>query len=480
MLRRAAASCLLLAACGAQDQNRRLLQRRGEEKKAEELRDRPDIPGWLVERLYHNEPLTCPWLAGSKTDEACARRTEKLSRMRDQISNCPSPFKRSDRAIGHRGAALVAPEETIASWQIGAESGAGYLECDVAVTGDLDLVCRHGSCDLAFTTDLVTHHPELNAKCSKPFRPGSGEEAVCCTYDFTRAELSSLCAKMESVVNASAGSLQGYVLGAPGFRSGAVAEQSCHKFVFYHEYLKLLKENGYHAIPELKDTALPAVQGFLASKGKDVHWFADRFAEALLQHGFQPWPKVGHAAEPGSRFGVMQTFDREVAAYWKKTRPEMTVEYMWNRDPPPGQDCNEPSDCGGPAVLKGLHELGVELFAPPINVLLSTGADHSIVPSATAGLLKELKVRAIGSWSLEREGCRSEKSAQLQPAAMAPCGEKQPGSFYYGPLEGQSTFQHADVLEVLDVLFRQVGLEALFSDFPGTVAAYANCVLGER
>lgn len=129
-----------------------------------------------------------------------------------------------------------------------------------------------------------------------------------------------------------------------------------------------------------------------------------------------------------------------------------------------------------------MNAVGVEVFSPPIYMLLDNGPNHTIVPSATAKMLQDMQVRAIGSWSLERQGCSAKAaplgpSAQLEPAAMAPCGEKQEGGWYYEPLEGESVFEHSDVLEVLDALFRKVGLVVLFSDFPGTVAAYSNCVL---
>ena len=64
-------------------------------------------------------------------------------------------------------------------------------------------------------------------------------------------------------------------------------------------------------------------------------------------------------------------------------------------------------------------------------------------------------------------------------ARIAPCGDKSSRSRagYYGPLEGVATFQHADVLRVLDALFARVGIVAIFSDFPATAAGYVNCVL---
>src|SRR5262245_56632501 len=46
-------------------------------------------------------------------------------------------------AIGHRGAALMFPEHTRESYMAAARIGAGIIECDVSVTKDLELVCRH-------------------------------------------------------------------------------------------------------------------------------------------------------------------------------------------------------------------------------------------------------------------------------------------------------------------------------------------------
>merc|ERR1712046_197443 len=106
------------------------------------------------------------------------------------------------------------------------------------------------NCDLDFTTDLIENHPDLNAKCRVPFVPGSGVHATCCTFDFTMEELARLCAKMESVANASADSYNGYLLGPPGFRTGTIAEQSFVPLVSYRDYLRLLKRSGYNAIPE--------------------------------------------------------------------------------------------------------------------------------------------------------------------------------------------------------------------------------------
>lgn len=44
---------------------------------------------------------------------------------------------------GHRGACMQFPEHTKESYIAAMEMGAGIVECDVAVTKDGELVCRH-------------------------------------------------------------------------------------------------------------------------------------------------------------------------------------------------------------------------------------------------------------------------------------------------------------------------------------------------
>ena len=73
-----------------------------------------------------------------------------------------------------------------------------------------------------------------------------------------------------------------------------------------------------------------------------------------------------------------------------------------------------------------------------------------------------------------RSGCTSthtDQSLDIQPADEGPCG------FYWRGTEGSAAFQAADVLLALDVLFREVGVVGVFSDFPAVVSAFVNCAL---
>lgn len=107
-------------------------------------------------------------------------------------------------SIGHRGAPLQFPEHTAESYKAAMTMGAGVVECDVAVTSDGELVCRHSQCDLHTTTNILA--TPLAAKCSGQFVPanpitGTRASANCCTSDITLAEFKTLCGKMDASLN---------------------------------------------------------------------------------------------------------------------------------------------------------------------------------------------------------------------------------------------------------------------------------------
>ena len=115
----------------------------------------------------------------------------------DDASFVPTP---QDFSIGHRGACMQFPEHTAESYKAAIELGAGIVECDVAVTKDGELVCRHDQCDLHTSTNILAV-PTLAAKCTVPFTPANSTHPAsvkCCTSDLTLAEFKSLCGKMDA------------------------------------------------------------------------------------------------------------------------------------------------------------------------------------------------------------------------------------------------------------------------------------------
>src|SRR5262249_38387202 len=76
--------------------------------------------------------------------------------LKQQLSQCSGPFRKTDFSIGHRGAALEFPEHSRESYLAAARMGAGVIECDVTFTKDRELVCRHSQCDLHTTTNILS------------------------------------------------------------------------------------------------------------------------------------------------------------------------------------------------------------------------------------------------------------------------------------------------------------------------------------
>ena len=102
-----------------------------------------------------------------------------------------------------------------------------------------------------------------------------------------------------------------------------------------------------------------------------------------------------------------------------------------------------------------LREDGLNYLAPAMPMLLAN-QDGKIVPSDYAKAAKSHGFKLI-SWSIERSG---------------PLGNG--GGGYYSGLNDLIK-KDSDLLKVLDVLAQEVGIVALFSDWPATVTYYANC-----
>lgn len=122
--------------------------------------------------------------------------------LKDRLSQCTGPYRKTDFSICHRGAALQFPEHTRESYLAAARMGAGIIECDVTFTKDRQLVCRHAQCDLHSTTNILSK-PELAARCTQSFSPadpakGTKASAKCCASDITLAEFRTPTAKMDA------------------------------------------------------------------------------------------------------------------------------------------------------------------------------------------------------------------------------------------------------------------------------------------
>ncbi len=99
--------------------------------------------------------------------------------------------------IGHRGASGYLPEHTLASYRKAIEMGADFIEPDLVVTKDGELVARHEP-NITATTDVSTR-PEFASRKKTRMVDGIAETGWFVT-DFTLAELRTLYAKQANPV----------------------------------------------------------------------------------------------------------------------------------------------------------------------------------------------------------------------------------------------------------------------------------------
>ena len=94
--------------------------------------------------------------------------------------------------IAHRGASGERPEHTLASYELGIEQGADFVEPDLVSTKDGVLVCRHEN-EISGTTDVASR-PEFAARRTTKTIDGTPTTGWF-TEDFTLAELRTLRAR---------------------------------------------------------------------------------------------------------------------------------------------------------------------------------------------------------------------------------------------------------------------------------------------
>ncbi|MBD2843489.1 glycerophosphodiester phosphodiesterase family protein [Erythrobacter rubeus] len=121
------------------------------------------------------------------------------------ISLAAPAFAQSDPLIiAHRGASGDRPEHTLAAYELAIDQGADYIEPDLVVTKDLELVSRHEN-ELSGTTDVASREEFENRRRDKTI---DGQRvAGWFAEDFTLAELRTLRAK-ERVPSARPGNIR--------------------------------------------------------------------------------------------------------------------------------------------------------------------------------------------------------------------------------------------------------------------------------
>jgi glycerophosphoryl diester phosphodiesterase len=354
------------------------------------------------------------------------------------------PFRATAFSIGHRGAPLQFPEHTRESYLAAARMGAGILECDVTFTKDKELVCRHAQNDLHTTTNILLR-PELAAKCTRPFTPASFDaegkllapaSAECRSSDITLAEFKTLRGKMDAF-NPAARTEEEYTGGTAAWRTDLYAGPSSGTLMTHAESIALFTQLGVKMMPELKAPVVP-----MPFEGFSREDYARKLIEEYRRAGVKP-------AEV-----FPQSFSLEAILFWIHSYPD------YGRQAVHIEDAKLPADLPTRADLDALAAKGVRIWAPPMWALLAS-ANGELVPSQTARDAKAAGLTLI-PWALERSGV-------LAGSTGGPFHQSVADVVHARGNEGIT-------MEVLDVLGREIGVKGVFSDWPGTVTYYANCV----
>ena len=350
-------------------------------------------------------------------------------------------FRRQPLAIGHRGAALQFPEHTRQSYLAAARTGAGVIECDVTFTRDKQLVCRHAQDDLHTTTNILL--TPLAATCAQPFKPARFDaggrlvepaSARCLTSDVTLAEFRTLRGKMDASNPRALTALE-FQGGTAPFRTDLYAGPTSGTLMSHAESIKLFKQLGVQMTPELKSPAVP-----MPFDGFTQEAYAQKLIDEYEAAGVpatQVWP---------------QSFNKDDVLYWVRRAP------AFGRQAVLLDDAKSPADLPGAAELARYKADGIQVWAPPLFALLRLDDSGRIVPSEAARQAKAAGLALI-TWTLERSGV-------LAGGA---------NGFYYQTIDG-AIRREGDVMNVIDVLVRDVGVIGIFSDWPATVSFYANCI----
>ncbi|WP_396587153.1 glycerophosphodiester phosphodiesterase family protein [Bermanella sp. R86510] len=364
------------------------------------------------------------------------------SELKSKLQACiGQSIMQHDFSIAHRGAPLMFPEHTEASYRAAATMGAGILECDATFTADGHLVCRHDQCDLHQTTDILLR-PELAKTCRQPFKAATANapaSALCCTSEISLQEFESLCAKMDGVNN-QAKTVDEYIKGTESWRTELYNQ--CQPPISHKDSIALFKTLNVKMTPELKATR--------PTKSHDKHTpkrthLAQQLVNEYKQAGIKPeqvW---------------LQSFEWQDIEYWIANEPEFAQQVVW-LDSRYTQEIFDPNNLATVSPsMQQLKQAGLNIIAPPLWVLI-TEQDGNIVPSAYAVAAKEAGLDII-TWTLERSGPLNKG-----------------GGWYYQSINNITTHDGM-AMNLLHVLDKQVGVKGVFSDWPATTTFYANCMM---
>jgi glycerophosphoryl diester phosphodiesterase len=207
------------------------------------------------------------------------------------------------------------------------------------------------------------------------------------------------------------------------------------------ESIALFKSLDVKMTPELK---APSVAMPFDSDGDGI---GDYTQEDYAQQMIDEYK----AARVSPRDVFAQSFKIEDIRYWIANEPKYGAQAVYL------DDANTVADLPSAGELLAYKAEGINYVAPPLFALLAADGEE-IVPSQYALDAKAADLEII-TWTLERSGILADGN----------------NGFYYQTFDSAIS-REGDMMRVLDVLAREVGIKGIFTDWPATVTFYANCV----
>ena len=166
--------------------------------------------------------------------------------------------------IGHRGSSGVLPEHSLAAYQLAIEQGADYVECDICITKDLQLICLHES-----WLDSVTDAAKVFANHTKTTNYIPRHDVYVTdhfSFDFTVDELRQLRLRQRRA-------------------SRDPKHNGCFTIPTFDEYIAVVKSSNRTVgiYPEVKDPRL--VNGLEIMRSANTT-LEQLLAAALARHGY--------------------------------------------------------------------------------------------------------------------------------------------------------------------------------------------------
>ena len=362
--------------------------------------------------------------------------------LKSALESCNTQaIKPSLFSIGHRGAPMQFPEHTRESYIAAARMGAGIVECDVTFTKDKELVCRHSQCDLHTTTNILTTPlaenctvpPDYNAE--KPFA-----NVKCCTSDITVAEFKTLQGKMDAG-NPTAKSLQEYLQSTAAWRTDLYSQPGT--LLTHAESIRLFEQLGVGMTPELKKAMVTLPFDGDYTRNNQADQMLQEYRDAKIDPS-RVWP---------------QSFEEFDITHWLRTAPDFAAQVVYLDDRYNDQGFDPMIPQSWSPSMNELKESGVQYLAPPLWMLVTLNDKNNMRPSNYAKAATDAGLKLL-AWSLERSGPLDSGN----------------GGWYYQSV-AQAVDNDSDILQLLEVLAKDVGVAGVFSDWPATTSYYAHCRL---